>query len=160
MSSASTTRRGLMSTPPCFWANATKSPSWMLRVSSISRGITTWRRWLTRPIRSLAVVDFIPMPLHIIRLSEYVKHSWRGHSYLSHRDPSRYPRRRTRLGNRRFSSWQAEQNNSAERHQASRDPLRERESPHQRLLVKTEELDDKTDHAVENQIETNHNSRS
>jgi hypothetical protein len=46
-------------------SDATKSPSLTLRVSSISRGMTTWRRWPTRPIRS-GVVDFIPMPFQII----------------------------------------------------------------------------------------------
>jgi len=39
---------------------------WMLRVSSISRGITTWRRWPTRPIRSCVVVDFTAIPFQTI----------------------------------------------------------------------------------------------
>src|ERR1022692_1815865 len=50
-------------------ATATKSPSWRLRVSIISRGMTTWRRWPTRPIRSWLVVDFTPIPLQIICLN-------------------------------------------------------------------------------------------
>src|ERR1035441_10939907 len=38
----------------------------MQRVSKISRGMTTWRRWPTRPIRSLVVADLVAI------LSEYL----------------------------------------------------------------------------------------
>src|SRR5271157_5421517 len=62
-SSGSTTRLGFTSTPlPCL-VNATKSPSRMRRLSKISRGMTTWRRWPMRPIGSLiAALVFPAMP--------------------------------------------------------------------------------------------------
>src|SRR5690349_3178347 len=44
---------------PLFCANATKSPSRMLRFSKISRGMTTCRRWPTRPMRSFGGVTVL-----------------------------------------------------------------------------------------------------